>query len=572
MLRRLLAKTRPPHVVARSISIAKNILRARFSTNNTPNFRTQTKAIGNPYSQHQYHNYQRTHQYNNYQHRSPYTPYISSALQHHSPPSQPLDEKNQHVKAVAEEPKKTTEERTYPEVKDTPKEKIFTQDQSDNSRLSWLGTTFVSLYIMPLGILNSLDYFVRTIAMRLRDGSGNFFDILIDTTATSIEMALKAIGAGIIFPIISGASIIYPRIGQAAISTALLENIYNPFKAKAQHSLAEYNNAQKLFVETDKGIIDSVDLLTDDPRNEKYLIRFCGMATTYLNSLPHADEERRELDINIRLFNYPKQLISGYTAKSKMDFINAGKAQIYQLAKDKQWTNKQIAANVFIMGHSLGGGIALEVAKYFKIEFGIDIPILVFNSFNSLHSAIAGHFHQHCGLSINFGRRLTLSVLESSGNWDLNSIDAAQKLNPDYLYYINLIHPTNTNRNADNLIPDGSTFTEGMATQSSENMNSDGMLHKLRDKYSEHLALPPDDQNHHSAKLSTLKIKRSLITTSALNLLRHSVVEHNHRNRAPLKEVRFNGQRLSMLFKQRPLCSTPLLRSPSLTDPKPTYP
>jgi hypothetical protein len=475
--------------VTLSNRVANRILRPKSGVQAKLHIAAKTTPLlatkNSKYDEKKYH--RQGHQYN-YRH---YTTYSAATMLAITPTIATQNTDTNHKKTttlnILSEPMRATLSPTYPEVKDTPENEVFIQDDLSwyslyiENRIYWIGTTVASLFTLPVGILNASSYFFTETYSRLhQEGITNFTDIIANTAITSLGMTLGATTTSIALTLFSAANILIPGFGREAIKFMILPADF----VNASSINSDYPNAKRLSVKSSKGYVDAIDILHSD--SEHYVIQFCATADTYHDALK--SNIGQVLNSNLRLFNHEVRG-SIHSAECQNDLFNAGIAQIYQLAKSRQWSNQEIAANITLSGHSFGGGVSLQVAAHFKVKFNIDIPVFVYNGFNSLNAVVAG-LGNRVGIPVDFGNALGTLLLQASGKWDMDSIAAAKKLNPDMLHYVNSAHyhyPLFNPLTDNPVIIEGATFAEGMAANSSENVNSSDIVDKLKQKKSAHL-------------------------------------------------------------------------------------
>lgn len=75
-------------------------------------------------------------------------------------------------------------------------------------------------------------------------------------------------------------------------------------------------------------------------------------------------------------------------------------------AKRYQLKDQEISARIILEGYSLGGGIAINTAFYFKIKYSIDISTFVNRSFSSYSKAAGGFYENLFDIPRPFGEAL----------------------------------------------------------------------------------------------------------------------------------------------------------------------
>ncbi len=267
------------------------------------------------------------------------------------------------------------------------------------------------------------------------------------TDPSSRKEALKngaAIISAPVIGVISGVSIIFPSwVGGKLARSVVLPIIpaYSSNIEDIQTSAEAFPAAYSLKVKGVNGtLIDSADILYEDnnpSKVERYRIYFNAAGEVYQLLLNLMQEENSQLKCNTRVFNYPG-ITENNQANSSVDFVNAGIAQVYDIAKKMNWNNSQLQKNLHLSGYCFGGAVALQVAAYFKKNYNIDFLVFVDRSFASYAAAMAGVIHAHSGVPLPLAKAMSASFLHAGGDWDLDSIKAIKTLNPDCVHYINV--------------------------------------------------------------------------------------------------------------------------------------
>lgn len=186
--------------------------------------------------------------------------------------------------------------------------------------------------------------------------------------------------------------------------------------------------------------IDTADIPASAPTS-RFRIVFNAAAEIYQTDFSKTESENKRFVCNTRRFNY-----TGITTiddiESLDDVVNDSAAEIYDLAISQNWTDAQIKKNLHLVGYCYGGGVALQVAAYFKIRHKIDIPVFVYLSFSSINAVATGLISDVIGLPRWYTNLLCRSFLYAAGDYDMDSVAAIKKLNPAYVNYINLPEPT----------------------------------------------------------------------------------------------------------------------------------
>lgn len=251
---------------------------------------------------------------------------------------------------------------------------------------------------------------------------------------------------------------------------------------KTIHSLLPSNRSFPIVTGVDGIEIDTVDIplnKLNDSKATRIRLVFCAAAEMYqlrFNKIPHENEL---LHCDTRLFNYPG--VTKNNATSSLDWINAGIAEVYDLAKKNNWSNAELEKNCHLSGYCFGGAVALQVAAYFKEKHNIDLLMFIDRSFTSYLAAMAGVLHTYSGLPFFLSQLLASTFLYGAGDLNMDSMAAIKKINPQKLYPINLGHPTppilpktrieklkyffgigKKPNSADNILQDGTALADGI--------------------------------------------------------------------------------------------------------------
>lgn len=115
----------------------------------------------------------------------------------------------------------------------------------------------------------------------------------------------------------------------------------------------------------------------------KHIIYFTGMATYYQNCLTDITTAAKETGATIHAFNYPGASSSTGHVKEANDLINAGIAVVNSLLVRGVHPDK-----IILQGDSFGAAIGYRVKTEFKKQAGIDLRIIMNNTFKSFKSVI----------------------------------------------------------------------------------------------------------------------------------------------------------------------------------------
>lgn len=181
--------------------------------------------------------------------------------------------------------------------------------------------------------------------------------------------------------------------------------------------------------------IDTVDILSEK-ETDRWRIAFLAAAEIYEFNFGRYEHECRDLDCNTRTFNYPG-IVQG-EMDSMDEYVNAGIAEVYALAKQHDWSNEDIAKKLHFYGYCFGGNVAFHVAVYFKVKHNIDIAVFADRSSSSLVAASAQLLAALTGLPVWYSRMMSRTFMYAAGELNLDSVAAIKKLNPKCVLAFNL--------------------------------------------------------------------------------------------------------------------------------------
>lgn len=172
-------------------------------------------------------------------------------------------------------------------------------------------------------------------------------------------------------------------------------------------------------------IVYANESIKDRPKEAKWIIRYLASGDCYQNKLNSEEIARyRKERFNVVLFNYRGVMDSeGYPKDVQHDLLADGTAPISFL-KERGVDPK----NITLVGESLGGGIATEVAA---LNPGVRLANL--RSFASLTAVVQGQIHDFFGrgalatFTAYVVSRIAGGVLSTLG-WEINSAKAWQKI------------------------------------------------------------------------------------------------------------------------------------------------
>lgn len=355
------------------------------------------------------------------------------------------------------------------EVKSTPEEKKYIRNSVAweylgapiSRRLAWLAASLLSFgTVLPF----SIKFVI------------NLIDSIFDHD--SFKEAMKNLGSAILFPLTAGlpASLsILPlptaipyspsKSGAVLAKTLMLpiKPLYSLGKGKMKQEVGPRLTTQESSANikmpvlgsvfstlpskrsypevrgiNQNSFIDTVDIPASTPTS-KYRLVFNASLEIYQFNFSKYQKENEAINCNTRTFNYPS-LTKDDVFESMNDLVNAGIAEVYDLAKKMNWKNEEIEKNLHLFGYCFGGSIALQVAAYFKLRHQVNIPIFVDRSFSSINAVASKLIRDYTGLPEWYAKILCATYLFASGDLDIDSIAAVKKLDPNFVFYTNLDH------------------------------------------------------------------------------------------------------------------------------------
>jgi hypothetical protein len=403
-------------------------------------------------------------------------------------------------------------------------------------RLAWLG-------LLPLSLLSAVPLTFKFIA-NLLDSIGDKTSLIEARNNLGTLIGIPILGSigsvlAFLFPDRIGSWFATKSITPMGLLFKLEENKTDQsltLESKLTHGkqrLTLPQNSQRRDVEScDQTTIDSLDIPLADNNTSRHRITFNAALQIYHTEARSYTTENEALHCQTRAFNYP-----GITDNNHIDhmndIINAGIAQVYDLAKLHQWTNAEAEKNLHLYGYCYGGAVALQVAAYFKLRHQMNLKIFVDRSFRTLTDAIAGLMARHTGLPFWYARVMAGCYLYAGNELFLDSITAAKTLNKDYLYYINVGDANPDKRTTfystvkkffgigaepspDCIITDPASFTNAFAAESMQCDSTQAINGQLANN--SHLVYQPSNNgcNGHFAAMTDLYMGRGSVMSARM--------------------------------------------------------
>ncbi len=182
-------------------------------------------------------------------------------------------------------------------------------------------------------------------------------------------------------------------------------------------------------------IIDTVDI--PFPGTSNYRLCFNATSSYYQKHIDRIVKQQPTLKVNTRLFNYP-----GVTKKNAVDsliqLVNAGIAEVYDLAERHNWSNAEVEQNIHLYAYCSGVPIALKVAAYFKQHYHIKLKVFADRGYIAMEDVAAENAYRVFGLPLFQARALTASMLYASGEFHISAAALLNELDHDQVYAINV--------------------------------------------------------------------------------------------------------------------------------------
>lgn len=324
-----------------------------------------------------------------------------------------------------------------------------------------------------------------------------FLNLILGRPRAALHVFLASLILLIAAPLIAVASFI-PILLRNLIRLALITATSPWIIKKFNDTAADHYEDHKKQVESlkrydlpNKGLVDAHDISPKTDKVSKVILTFLGNADTYTHS--ESDFKRFRtiatyLKSNLRIVNYP-----GYATKAPSnidDIINAGISQVYALMREKNWLSKKdVEENICLQGHSMGGGVALQVALFFKQRYNLDLKVFVDRSFSSLDSTSSDFMTMFYSPMPKWYQRLIIKLgFTAMGDWNMRSAEAVKALNPAMVRVVNVAETPQTQNlstydkiilalgldsleSPDPIIHNGSTLGEACAAMDQHGIN-----------------------------------------------------------------------------------------------------
>lgn len=156
---------------------------------------------------------------------------------------------------------------------------------------------------------------------------------------------------------------------------------------KINHLASEYNvSIDEGWVMTHDGAsLQTVEVVSKQPDAHRYVLKFNGNGGMYQDLIEEFAKDAQALNATVVGFNYRGVGKSELKPKQFKKLVTDGIAQVNRLLIEKNVSPEQ----VLLDGHSLGGSVAIMVAKHFH-DKGIKVYVWNDRSFSTLSSAAAG--------------------------------------------------------------------------------------------------------------------------------------------------------------------------------------
>ena len=401
----------------------------------------------------------------------------------------------------------------YQQIKDAKPNELYIEENSLVKQMEMRGTWFALMifasFILPIGILKG------------------FFELITGSWQQSAKTLIYNSVVSVGLMLASMISLFFPSVVRNITTryytfAAYTTDITQQFKKDRLRRFV----IDRIWVPTKRGTIDTAIIqLKMNPTNQ-FTLQFCANGYAYQEIEEDLFLECATLQRNIVAFNYPGNTKhdNDYLSHSVIDLINAGIAEVYYLANTNRWTNENIASNLQLYGHSIGGAVALQVAVYFKEKYHIDIPVHVDRSFSSISAILIERFNEMFYLPKWLGKIFAPLLLTAGGGWEFDSVAACKKLNPKMIHYYNLGRHNETNRDADPVIPDSATLATGLS-----NLSSSRIFKEINVKHHAHLIFGNNRTNHNDHAASKYELFDASGKHVYLDIYREQLNSHQPR-------------------------------------------
>lgn len=240
-------------------------------------------------------------------------------------------------------------------------------------------------------------------------------------------------------------------------------------------------------------------------KGKKSVIYFCGNGYSYQHAREDLQEYAERCDCHIRAFNYPSlhpDIKHDYNNNAVTLAVNAGIAQVYDVVQKRKLSFlapmdlAKIEAQCALDGHSLGAGIALQVAAFFKIKYGADLEVYANRPFSSFDAAMAAQIDYNIAIPFWYGRACSRLLLYAAGDLNIDNVQAYRHLRPERAHYFNAYAAADAKSLdrplSDPVIQDDATLTAELQQQSCGPLQGAKTLQRLNDDKSANILVAKD--------------------------------------------------------------------------------
>lgn len=409
------------------------------------------------------------------------------------------------------------EEAGYPEVNDFPEHlkyhrASFLKKYVINPvthRLAWAGVFFLSLgSVIPMSgklVLNILDGFIHP--RSFLEAGRNLAALLLIPVGGGLLSLLSIIspdyiGGSVVKALMMPISLLFTSMkGTPQDKHSILKEI-GPRPTPPEHLVyvrdpsITFNGPLRMFLLADNRsyppvhgkdgiVIDSADI----PDNSspippgRYRVVFGPGASLYQLEYDQIVNSNKKIHCNTRAFNYPGVTKDDHV-ESVNDLVDAGIAEVYDVAKKMRWTNAELEKNLHLYGYCLGSAIALQVALYFKQRHNVNLVTFADRPPKSFADLAARLLAEISGMPEWYMRWMAKASLYGGGEYNIDALAAVKKLDSEKVYCVNLANPKETEKrpsllqrarrflgigkppaSADSIIRDGATLADGLAEE-----------------------------------------------------------------------------------------------------------